>query len=123
MVTNVLRSLIENDKETKKLEKMADRVFSYADEMAFCSVTKQLQAKLLNLKERYNREKHYDLLYEAYAVVRRIDDVLGLYPYKFRLWGIVLHNGDVPEMRTGEGKTLTATMPVYLNALSGKVFT
>ena len=123
MVTNVLRSLIENDKgEQRKLEKMADRVFSYADEMAALS-DEQLQAKTTEFKERYSKgESLDDLLYEAYAVVREgARRVLGLYPYKVQVMGgIVLHNGDVPEMRTGEGKTLTATMPVYLNALSGK---
>lgn len=123
MVTNVLRSLIENDKgEQRKLEKMADRVFSYADEMAALS-DEQLQAKTIEFKERYSKgESLDDLLYEAYAVVREgARRVLGLYPYKVQVMGgIVLHNGDVPEMRTGEGKTLTATMPVYLNALSGK---
>ena len=62
------------------------------------------------------------MLYEAFAVVREgAKRVLGLFPYKVQVMGgIVLHHGDVPEMRTGEGKTLTATMPVYLNALSGK---
>lgn len=123
MVTNVLRSLIENDKgEQRKLEKMADRVFSYADEMAALS-DEQLQAKTTEFKERYSKgESLDDLLYEAYAVVREgARRVLGLYPYKVQVMGgIVLHNGDVPEMRTGEGKTLTATMPVYLNAISGK---
>ncbi|HEM3689928.1 TPA: preprotein translocase subunit SecA [Streptococcus suis] len=123
MVTNVLRSLIENDKgEQRKLEKMADRVFSYADEMAALS-DEQLQAKTTEFKGRYSKgESLDDLLYEAYAVVREgARRVLGLYPYKVQVMGgIVLHNGDVPEMRTGEGKTLTATMPVYLNALSGK---
>ena len=123
MVTNVLRSLIENYKgEQRKLEKMADRVFSYADEMAALS-DEQLQAKTTEFKERYSKgESLDDLLYEAYAVVREAARrVLGLYPYKVQVMGgIVLHNGDVPEMRTGEGKTLTATMPVYLNALSGK---
>ncbi|NQP57959.1 preprotein translocase subunit SecA [Streptococcus suis] len=123
MVTNVLRSLIENDKgEQRKLERMADRVFSYADEMAALS-DEQLQAKTTEFKERYSKgESLDDLLYEAYAVVREgARRVLGLYPYKVQVMGgIVLHNGDVPEMRTGEGKTLTATMPVYLNALSGK---
>ncbi len=123
MVTNVLRSLIENDKgEQRKLEKMADRVSSYADEMAALS-DEQLQAKTAEFKERYSKgESLDDLLYEAYAVVREgARRVLGLYPYKVQVMGgIVLHNGDVPEMRTGEGKTLTATMPVYLNALSGK---
>ncbi|MBY4634213.1 preprotein translocase subunit SecA [Streptococcus suis] len=123
MVTNVLRSLIENDKgELRKLEKMADKVFSYADEMEALT-DDQLQAKTAEFKERYNNgESLDDLLYEAYAVVREgARRVLGLYPYKVQVMGgIVLHNGDVPEMRTGEGKTLTATMPVYLNALSGQ---
>ncbi|HFR3938400.1 preprotein translocase subunit SecA [Streptococcus suis] len=123
MVTNVLRSLIENDKgELRKLEKMADKVFSYADEMEALT-DEQLQAKTVEFKERYNNgESLDDLLYEAYAVVREgARRVLGLYPYKVQVMGgIVLHNGDVPEMRTGEGKTLTATMPVYLNALSGQ---
>lgn len=123
MATNVLRSLIENDKgELRKLEKMADKVFSYADEMAAMS-DEELQAKTIEFKERYNNgESLDDLLYEAYAVVREgAKRVLGLYPYKVQVMGgIVLHNGDVPEMRTGEGKTLTATMPVYLNALAGQ---
>ncbi|WP_449459367.1 preprotein translocase subunit SecA [Streptococcus suis] len=123
MVTNVLRSLIENDKgELRKLEKMADKVFSYADEMEALT-DEQLQAKTAEFKKRYNNgESLDDLLYEAYAVVREgARRVLGLYPYKVQVMGgIVLHNGDVPEMRTGEGKTLTATMPVYLNALSGQ---
>lgn len=123
MITNVLRSLIENEKgEQRKLEKMADKVFSYADEMAALT-DEQLQAKTIEFKTRYaNGESLDDLLYEAYAVVREAAKrVLGLYPYKVQVMGgIVLHNGDVPEMRTGEGKTLTATMPVYLNALSGE---
>ncbi|MDG3132365.1 preprotein translocase subunit SecA [Streptococcus suis] len=123
MVRKVLRSLIENDKgEQRKLEKMADKVFSYADEMEALT-DEQLQAKTIEFKERYhNGESLDDLLYEAYAVVREAARrVLGLYPYKVQVMGgIVLHNGDVPEMRTGEGKTLTATMPVYLNALSGE---
>ncbi|HEM3694862.1 TPA: preprotein translocase subunit SecA [Streptococcus suis] len=122
-MTNVLRSLIENEKgEQRKLEKMADKVFSYADEMAALT-DEQLQAKTVEFKNRYaNGESLDDLLYEAYAVVREAAKrVLGLYPYKVQVMGgIVLHNGDVPEMRTGEGKTLTATMPVYLNALSGE---
>ena len=61
------------------------------------------------------------MLYEAFAVVREgAKRVLGLFLIVQVMGGIVLHHGDVPEMRTGEGKTLTATMPVYLNALSGK---
>ncbi|CQR24263.1 preprotein translocase subunit SecA [Streptococcus varani] len=123
MARNILRSLIENDKgELKKLEKMADKVISYADQMAALS-DEQLQAKTLEFKERYQKgESLDDLLYEAFAVVREASKrVLGLYPYLVQIMGgIVLHNGDVPEMRTGEGKTLTATMPVYLNALAGQ---
>lgn len=123
MLANTLRSLIENDKgEQRKLERMADKVFSYAEEMEALT-DEQLQAKTNEFKERYkNGESLDDLLYEAFAVVREAAKrVLGLYPYKVQVMGgIVLHNGDVPEMRTGEGKTLTATMPVYLNALSGE---
>lgn len=123
MAKNILRSIIENDKgELKKLEKMADKVLSYADEMTGLS-DEALQAKTEEFKGRYQKgESLDDLLYEAYAVVREASRrVLGLYPYKVQVMGgIVLHNGDVPEMKTGEGKTLTATMPVYLNALAGE---
>lgn len=122
-MANILKTIIENDKgELKKLEKMADKVCAYADEMAALSDA-ALQAKTVEFKERYNQgETLDDLLYEAFAVVREAAKrVLGLYPYPVQIMGgIVLHHGDVPEMRTGEGKTLTATMPVYLNALSGK---
>lgn len=122
-MANILKTIIENDKgELKKLEKMADKVIAYADEMAALS-DEELQAKTIEFKERYQKgETLDDLLYEAFAVVREAAKrVLGLYPYPVQIMGgIVLHHGDVPEMRTGEGKTLTATMPVYLNALSGK---
>ena len=76
----------------------------------------ELKAKTDEFKERYNKGESLDsLLYEAFAVVREAAKrVLGLFPYKVQVMGgIVLHHGDVPEMRTGEGKTLTATMPVY----------
>ncbi|MGT2667622.1 preprotein translocase subunit SecA [Streptococcus rifensis] len=123
MGNNLLRTLIENDKgELKKLEKMALKVENYADAMAALS-DEELQAKTLEFKQRYqNGESLDDLLYEAFAVVREASKrVLGLYPYHVQIMGgIVLHQGDMPEMRTGEGKTLTATMPVYLNALSGE---
>ena len=122
-MANILKSIIENDKgEVRKLEKMADKVMSYEDEMAALTDA-ELQAKTVEFKERYaNGETLDQLLYEAFAVVREgAKRVLGLFPYKVQIMGgIVLHHGDVPEMRTGEGKTLTATMPVYLNALSGK---
>ena len=122
-MANILKKIIENDKgEIRKLEKMADKVMSYEDEMAALT-DEELQAKTVEFKERYaNGETLDQLLYEAFAVVREgAKRVLGLFPYKVQVMGgIVLHHGDVPEMRTGEGKTLTATMPVYLNALSGK---
>ena len=122
-MANILKTIIENDKgEIRRLEKMADKVFKYEDQMA--SLTDdQLKAKTVEFKERYQNGESLDsLLYEAFAVVREgAKRVLGLFPYKVQVMGgIVLHHGDVPEMRTGEGKTLTATMPVYLNALSGK---
>ncbi|HHK6183027.1 TPA: preprotein translocase subunit SecA, partial [Streptococcus pneumoniae] len=108
--------------EIRRLEKMADKVFKYEDQMAALT-DDQLKAKTVEFKKRYQNGESLDsLLYEAFAVVREgAKRVLGLFPYKVQVMGgIVLHHGDVPEMRTGEGKTLTATMPVYLNALSGK---
>ena len=112
-MANILRTIIENDKgELRKLEKMANKVIAYSDQMAALS-DEELKAKTDEFKQRYqNGESLDDLLYEAFAVVREgAKRVMG---------GIVLHHGDVPEMRTGEGKTLTATMPVYLNALAGE---
>ena len=122
-MANLLKTIIENDRgEIKRLEKMADKVFSYEEQMATLT-DDELKAKTVEFKQRYqDGESLDDLLYEAFAVVREAAKrVLGLFPYKVQVMGgIVLHHGDVPEMRTGEGKTLTATMPVYLNALSGK---
>ena len=122
-MANLLKTIIENDKgELRRLEKMADKVLKYEDEMA-AMTDEQLQAKTDEFKQRYQNGETLDqLLYEAFAVVREgAKRVLGLFPYKVQVMGgIVLHHGDVPEMRTGEGKTLTATMPVYLNALAGQ---
>lgn len=122
-MSDLIRKLVENEKgELRKLEKMAKKVESYADAMAALS-DEDLQAKTIEFKERYQRGETLDqLLFEAFAVVREgAKRVLGLFPYRVQIMGgIVLHHGDVPEMRTGEGKTLTATMPVYLNALAGE---
>ncbi|WP_267247055.1 preprotein translocase subunit SecA [Streptococcus sp. Marseille-Q5986] len=122
-MANILKTIIENDKgELRRLEKMADKVLNYESRMAAMS-DEELKAKTVEFKERYQNGESLDsLLYEAFAVVREgAQRVLGLFPYKVQVMGgIVLHHGDVPEMRTGEGKTLTATMPVYLNALAGK---
>ena len=122
-MANILRTVIENDKgELRKLVTIAKKVESYADAMAALS-DEELKAKTPEFKQRYQNGETLDqLLPEAFAVVREAAKrVLGLYPYRVQIMGgIVMHNGDVPEMRTGEGKTLTATMPVYLNALAGE---
>ena len=83
----------------------------------------QLQAKTPEFRQRYQKgESLDDMLPEAFAVAREgAKRVLGLYPFHVQVMGgIVLHEGNIAEMKTGEGKTLTATMPVYLNAISGK---
>ncbi len=122
-MANFIRSIIENDKkELKSLDRIAKKVEDHADEMAALT-DEQLQAKTAEFKARYQKGETLDqLLPEAFAVVREAAKrVLGLYPYHVQLMGgIVLHDGNIPEMRTGEGKTLTATMPVYLNALTGE---
>ncbi|EOE6429510.1 preprotein translocase subunit SecA [Enterococcus hirae] len=122
-MANFIRSIIENDKkELKRLDRIAKKVEDHADEMAALT-DEQLQAKTAEFKDRYQKGETLDqLLPEAFAVVREAAKrVLGLYPYHVQLMGgIVLHDGNIPEMRTGEGKTLTATMPVYLNALTGE---
>lgn len=122
-MANILRTVIENDKgEIRKLERIAKKVESYADAMAALS-DDELKAKTPEFKQRYKDGETLDqMLPEAFAVVREAAKrVLGLFPYRVQIMGgIVMHNGDIPEMRTGEGKTLTATMPVYLNAISGE---
>ena len=93
-----------------------------ADEMAGLS-NLELKNKTQEFKERLAQgESLDDLLPEAFAVVREADKrVLGMFPYDVQVMGgIVVHQGHIAEMYTGEGKTLTATMPVYLNALSGE---
>ena len=122
-MANMIRTLIDNDKgELRKLDRLAKKVESYEAEMEALT-DEELQAKTPEFKARYQAgESLDDLLPEAFAVVREgAKRVLGLFPYHVQIMGgIVLHHGDVPEMRTGEGKTLTATMPVYLNALAGE---
>lgn len=122
-MANILRKIFDTDKkELKELNKIAEKIESYGDQMAQLS-DEQLQAKTPELQTRYkNGETLDDLLPEAFAVVREAAKrVLGLYPFHVQLMGgITLHRGNIAEMKTGEGKTLTATMPVYLNALSGE---
>lgn len=120
---NILKKLYNDDKrELKKFEKYANKVEGYADEMSKLT-DEQLQAKTPEFRERIKKgESLDDLLPEAFAVAREgAKRVLGLYPFHVQiLGGIALHFGNIAEMMTGEGKTLTATMPVYLNALEGK---
>ena len=122
-MANIIQNIIENDKkQLKKLHKMAEKVEAYETDYANLS-DDVLQAKTSEFKTRYEAGETLDeLLSEAFALAREgAKRVLGLFPYHVQIMGgIVLHNGDVPEMRTGEGKTLTATMPVYLNAIAGK---
>ena len=122
-MANILKKLYNNDKrELKKFEKYASKVEGYADEMSKLS-DDELKAKTPEFRKRLEQgETLDDLLPEAFAVSREAAKrVLGLYPFHVQiLGGIALHFGNIAEMMTGEGKTLTATMPVYLNALSGK---
>ncbi|UYY98788.1 preprotein translocase subunit SecA [Peribacillus frigoritolerans] len=120
---NILNKVFDpNKREIKRLEKIADQVEALADETAALS-DEQLRAKTEEFKERYqNGETVDDLLVEAFAVAREgAKRALGLYPYRVQIMGgASLHDGNISEMKTGEGKTLTSTMPVYLNALTGK---
>ena len=122
-MANILKKWVESDKrELRRLGKIADKVEALADKMAALS-DEELKAQTPALKERYAKGATLDeLLPEAFAVCREgAKRVLGLYPYRVQIiGGIVLHEGNIAEMKTGEGKTLTATMPVYLNALAGK---
>ena len=119
-MANPLRKIIESDKGTmRRLNRLADQVEAHADEMAALS-DEELQAKTPYLRDLLKQGKTLDdILPEAFAVVREgARRVLGLYPFRVQIMGsAVLHGGNIAEMRTGEGKTLTATMAVYLNAL------
>ncbi|WP_314864979.1 accessory Sec system translocase SecA2 [uncultured Streptococcus sp.] len=114
--------MIKNHFQIQRLKKILAKVKSFESEMAGLPDA-DLRKKTQEFKERLTAgETLDDLLPEAYAVVREADKrVLGMFPYDVQVMGaIVLHEGNVAEMATGEGKTLTATMPLYLNALSGQ---
>ena len=99
----------------KKINGLKDKMAALSDEA--------LAAKTLEFRKRLAKgETLDDLLVEAFAVVREADKrILGMFPYDVQVMGgIVIHQGNVAEMNTGEGKTLTATLPVYLNSLTGK---
>ena len=113
--TNMAKEIKRLDPIVRKIEALEEEYKGYTDA--------QLQAKTPELKERYkNGETLDDLLPEAFATCREAADrVLGLRPYRVQLiGGIILHQGRIAEMKTGEGKTLVATLPAYLNALSGE---
>lgn len=122
-MANILRKWVESDKrEIARLGKIADKVQQYEDEYAALS-DEQLKANTPKLKDRLAAGATLDdILPEAFATAREgAKRVLGLFPFRVQIiGGIVLYEGNIAEMKTGEGKTLTATMPVYLNALTGK---
>lgn len=111
-----------NKRSLSRYEKMANSIMALESKMIGLS-DEELKAKTEEFKSRLAKgETLDDLLIDAFAVVREAAKrVLGLHPYKVQLMGgISLHEGNISEMKTGEGKTLTSTMPVYLNALSGE---
>ena len=111
-----------SDKELKRIKPIANKVLELEPEMQKLT-DEELQAKTPYLKEKLkNGASLDDILPEAFAVCREADwRVLGLKPYPVQIiGGIVLHRSCIAEMQTGEGKTLVATMPVYLNALTGE---
>lgn len=118
-----LKQLVENNKfKVNKLQKIVDQVVAYNDDIASLS-DDELKDKTREFKQRITDGETLDeLLPEAFAVAREADKrVLGLFPYEVQIMGgIVLNQGNLAEMKTGEGKTLTETMPVYLNALTSK---
>lgn len=124
MITTLLAKIVgtRNQRELKKLQPIVAQINGFEKTISELS-NEQLQAKTIEFKERYTNGETLDqLLPEAFAVVRETTQrLLGQRPYDVQLiGGIVLHQGKIAEMKTGEGKTLTATLPLYLNALSGK---
>lgn len=109
-------------KELKRIERIVKKIESYRESMGALT-DEQLQHKTIEFKERIKKGESLDsLLPEAYAAIREADKrVLGMEPFRVQLiGGIILHQGRIAEMKTGEGKTLVATLPAYLNALEGK---
>lgn len=118
-----------NKRVVKSLGKLADQVINLEDEIAKLTdaqlreKTEQFKKELSEIEDYKKQEKYLDkILPEAYAIVREASTrVFNMTPFKVQIMGgIAIHSGDISEMKTGEGKTLTATMPVYLNALTGR---
>ena len=118
-----LKKMFDTDRQSlKRYGSTADQIESLAADFDRLS-DEELKAKTVEFRNRLEKgETLEDILPEAFATVREAAKrVLGLYPFPVQLMGgIALHEGNIAEMKTGEGKTLTATMPVYLNALAGK---
>ncbi|PTH91932.1 preprotein translocase subunit SecA [Staphylococcus xylosus] len=118
-----------NKKEIKRLGKLADKVLALEEDMSILT-DEEIKGKTKAFQEQLQAEEDIkkqnkildDILPEAFAIVREGSKrVFNMIPYKVQVMGgIAIHGGDISEMRTGEGKTLTATMPVYLNALTGR---
>ncbi|CAM5190756.1 Protein translocase subunit SecA OS=Ureibacillus acetophenoni OX=614649 GN=secA PE=3 SV=1 [Ureibacillus acetophenoni] len=122
-MANILSKIFDpNKKEIKKLEKIADQIEALASTMEKLT-DDELREKTTEFKQRYqDGETLEKMLPEAFAVCREASKrVLGMYPFRVQLMGAAtLNDGNIAEMKTGEGKTLTSTMAVYLNALTGK---
>lgn len=124
MITSLLAKIFgtANDRALKNLQPLVDTINHLESKMQACS-DEQLQELSKKLRERVQAGESLDsILVEAFAVAREASvRVFGMRPFDVQLMGaIVLHQGKISEMKTGEGKTLTATLPLYLNALSGK---
>lgn len=122
MLKTLKRLLDPNERQVKKYFQIADQIDALEDSISSLS-DEQLRAKTGEFKERLSKgETLDDILPEAFAVTREASKrVLGMRHFRVQLvGGMVLHNGDIAEMRTGEGKTLVSTLPAYLNALTGK---
>ena len=124
MIGGVLKKIFgsQNERILKKIAPIVDEINGFEPEIRKLSDA-QLRGKTAEFKQRLeNGEELDDLLPEAFAVVREASArILGMRPFDVQMiGGIVLHQGKISEMKTGEGKTLVATMPIYLNALSGK---
>jgi len=124
MISSLVKKIVgsKNDRVLKKLWPVVAQINSLETTMQSLS-DQQLQAKTLEFKERHSRGESLDMLLpEAFAVCREAGRrVLGMRHFDVQLiGGMVLHSGKIAEMKTGEGKTLVATLPAYLNAISGK---
>src|SRR3990167_926964 len=124
MFTHLLAKIFgsANDRALQKLQLIVDKINTFEPFIEQLS-DQELKDKTVEFKEKLAAGKHIDeVLPEVYAVAREASKrVLGMRPFDVQLMGaIVLHQGKVAEMKTGEGKTLTATLALYLNALSGK---